>query len=68
MNVKNTLSLEAKVQVLEKLDKGVQENRLALDFNVSGTSNHIEIQYKMLFSTHIRRQAIHLCTALSIQK
>ncbi|XP_049303745.1 jerky protein homolog-like [Bactrocera dorsalis] len=32
---KNTLSLETKVKILEKLDKGVQGNRLALDFNVS---------------------------------
>ena len=37
MKKKNTLSLETKVKILEKLDKGVQGNRLALDFNVSAS-------------------------------
>lgn len=35
---KNTLSLENKVKILEKLDKGVQGKRLALDFNVTTSS------------------------------
>lgn len=32
---KNTLSLRDKVKILEKIDKGVQGKRLALDFNVT---------------------------------
>ncbi|XP_053954530.1 jerky protein homolog-like [Anastrepha ludens] len=32
---KNTLSLETKVQILEKLDQGIQGKRLALEFDVA---------------------------------
>lgn len=46
----NRLSLEDKVEILKKLDEGVNGNRLALDFNVSKSAiSQIKKQKEQIF-------------------
>ena len=44
--------METKVKILEKLDKGIQEKRLASDFNVSASSiNYIKSNRTSILNT-----------------
>lgn len=63
---KNTLTLKDKVKILEKIDKGVQGKRLALDFNVTtSTISYIKSNRKSILDAvantyqHISSKTLH---------